>query len=154
MEDEKERGTRTDELRYSFWERSVMGQSKKFIEEIGFPVQPGEEKIIFPTPKTKKEKEFQEAILTVVHQVITTKEKVMEEINEMKDNKDEDTEVAIACKKVILHSFPKLVGIGSVASAELAKGQEELKNKGLEELSRRKMAEVYQMTKARELEND
>lgn len=159
MEDEdKERGTKPDQQKTAFWVDSIVSVPKKFLEQTGYVPDPGQEKIIFPTPKTRRERELIDALIDNISQVEISRERAQKEAEELKvkaeKEKDVAAQVEALLKQAVLDSHPTLLGIGGLTNSEFVKGQEELKNKGLEELSKRKIGEIYQMAKARELEND
>ena len=158
-DDERERGTKPDQQKTAFWVDSIVSVPRKFQEQIGYTPDPGQEKVIFPTPKNRKERELIDTIINNVSQVEISRERTREEVDRLKAMEEankEDTSIKVdrILREAVLALHPTLLGIGGIASSEFVKGQEELKNKGLEELSRRKMGEVYQAMKAKELEND
>ncbi len=135
-----------------------MSVPKKFIEQAGFIPDPGQNKVIFPTPRTRRERELIGALIDNISQVEISRERAQKEAEELKAKAEKEKDVAVQVeallKQAVLDSHPTLLGIGGLTSSEFVKGQEELKNKGLEELSKRKVADIYQMAKAKELEND
>jgi hypothetical protein len=153
---EKPGDEQSDRQKTSFWVDSIISVPNAFLEQIGYPVNPNsiQEKTIFPIPKSRKEKAKIEAIIYSVSQVMVSKKETEAKLEELKGKSDFKSKVESIYHEAILQSHPTLIGIGAITSSELVKGQEELKNKGLEELSRRKIADLYQYTKAKELEND
>ncbi|MEM3846454.1 MAG: hypothetical protein QXU98_12230 [Candidatus Parvarchaeota archaeon] len=156
MDDERET-SKADLQKTQFWVDSVVSVPRNFLRETSYPEAEG--KAIFPTPASRKERELIGALIDNIAMLQVSRDVAEEKLREIEkaiERNPDDVQLKIdkALQEAILNMHPRLVGIGGIASAEFVKGQEELKNKGLAELSRRKLGELYQYAKIKEMENE